>query len=104
MATFVLEESERNQLVSDADYRQQYYGAMQLCASAIEEIINDNSVTISREELDELSNDTTKYGDDYKHHVVEHHVAYLETMVDQDFWTTEDMTAINQAITDGKAY
>lgn len=104
MATFVLKESERNQLVSDADYRQQYYEAMQLCASAIEEIINDNSVSIPREDLDELSNDTSKYGDDYKHDVVEHHVAYLETMVIQDFWTTEDMTGVNNAITNGNAY
>ena len=42
--------------------------------------------------------------DDFKHEVVEHHVAYLETMVSQDFWTTEDMTTVNNAITSGNAY
>tara|TARA_R110002126_G_scaffold221288_1_gene366514 strand:- start:150 stop:443 length:294 start_codon:yes stop_codon:yes gene_type:complete len=97
MANFVLAESETNQLVSDADYRQQYYGTMQMCASAIEEIINNNSVTISQEELNNLD-------DDFKHEIVNNHVSYLQTMVSQDFWTSEDMTAVNSAITNGNAY
>lgn len=31
-------------------------------------------------------------------------VAHLELMVAKDFWTTEDMTAVNAAIASGKAY
>ena len=27
------------------------------------------------------------------------HVAWLQSMVDKDFWTTEDMSAVNAAIT-----
>lgn len=97
MSDFVLEESERNQLASDADYRLQYYGTMQLCASAIEEIINNNSVSIPQEELDNLD-------DAMKHEIVDNHVAYLQTMVSQEFWTNEDMTTVNNAITNGNAY
>jgi hypothetical protein len=35
---------------------------------------------------------------------VERNVAHLELMVAKDFWTTEDMTAVNEAIVAGKAY
>lgn len=35
---------------------------------------------------------------------VERNVAHLELMVAKDFWTTEDMTAVNAAIAAGKAY
>jgi len=35
---------------------------------------------------------------------VERNVAHLELMKAKDFWTTEDMTAVNAAITAGKAY
>ena len=97
MANFVLAESEKNKLVSDANYRQLHYEAMQLRASAIEEIINDNSVTIPQAELDNLD-------DDFKHLIVDNHVAYLETLVSQDFWTSEDMTTVNNAITNGNGY
>jgi hypothetical protein len=31
-------------------------------------------------------------------------VEHLELMVAKDFWTTEDMTAVNAAIVAGKAY
>ena len=31
-------------------------------------------------------------------------IEHLEIMVAQDYWTTEDMTAVNKAITDGKGY
>ena len=31
-------------------------------------------------------------------------IEHLETMKAQDYWTTEDMTAVNKAITDGKEY
>lgn len=35
---------------------------------------------------------------------VERNVAHLELMVAKDFWTGEDMTAVNAAIAAGKAY
>jgi len=35
---------------------------------------------------------------------VNRNVEHLEIMVAKDFWTTEDMTAANAAITTGKAY
>lgn len=35
---------------------------------------------------------------------VERNVAHLELMVAKDFWTTEDMTAVNAAIASGKTY
>ena len=35
---------------------------------------------------------------------VERNVAHLELMVAKDFWTTEDMTAVDAAIVAGKAY
>jgi len=39
-----------------------------------------------------------------KQDCVDRNVAHLEIMVAKDFWTTEDMTAANAAITAGKAY
>tara|TARA_B100001063_G_scaffold186332_1_gene176251 strand:+ start:1034 stop:1279 length:246 start_codon:yes stop_codon:yes gene_type:complete len=35
---------------------------------------------------------------------VRRNVEHLEIMVAKDYWTTEDMTAVNKAITDGKGY
>ena len=35
---------------------------------------------------------------------VDRNVEHLELMVAKDYWTTEDMTASNSAITSGKAY
>ncbi len=35
---------------------------------------------------------------------VERNVAHLELMKAKDFWTTEDMTAVDAAIAAGKAY
>jgi hypothetical protein len=35
---------------------------------------------------------------------VERNVRHLEQMVAKDFWTTEDMTAVNAAIVAGNAY
>lgn len=35
---------------------------------------------------------------------VNRNVEHLEIMVAKDFWTNEDMTAVNAAITAGKAY
>ena len=39
-----------------------------------------------------------------KQDCVNRNVEHLEIMVAKDFWTTEDMTASNAAITAGKAY
>jgi hypothetical protein len=39
-----------------------------------------------------------------KQDCVDRNVEHLELMVAKDFWTTEDMTAVNAAITAGKAY
>ena len=36
--------------------------------------------------------------------VVDRNVRHLELMVAKDYWTNEDMTAVNKAITDGKAH
>jgi hypothetical protein len=35
---------------------------------------------------------------------VKRNVEHLELMVAKDYWTTEDMTAVNAAIVAGKAY
>ena len=35
---------------------------------------------------------------------VKRNVNHLEVMVAKDWWTTEDMTAVNKAIADGNAY
>ena len=39
-----------------------------------------------------------------KQDCVDRNVEHLEIMVAKDFWTTESMTAVNSAITAGKAY
>jgi hypothetical protein len=39
-----------------------------------------------------------------KQDCVDRNVAHLEIMVAKDYWTDEDMTAVNSAITAGKAY
>jgi len=39
-----------------------------------------------------------------KQDCVDRNVEHLEIMVAKDFWTTEDMTAANAAITAGQAY
>lgn len=39
-----------------------------------------------------------------KKDTVERNVAHLELMLAKDFWTTEDMTAVDAAIAAGKAY
>ena len=39
-----------------------------------------------------------------KQDCVDRNVAHLEIMVAKDYWTSEDMTAVNAAITAGKAY
>ena len=51
--------------------------------------------------------DGSKMSDDEsadKQSAVDRNVEHLELMVAKDYWTTEDMTATNAAITAGKAY
>ena len=40
----------------------------------------------------------------YKQDCVDRNVEHLELMVAKDFWTTEDMTAVNAAVTAGQGY
>ena len=42
--------------------------------------------------------------DEDKQSAVDRNVEHLEIMVAKDFWTDEDMTAVNAAITAGKAH
>ena len=42
--------------------------------------------------------------DEDKQSTVDRNVEHLEIMVAKDFWTTESMTAVNAAITAGKAH
>mgnify|MGYP003150440362 FL=1 len=39
-----------------------------------------------------------------KQDCVDRNVEHLELMKAKDYWTSEDMTAVDKAITDGKAY
>jgi hypothetical protein len=39
-----------------------------------------------------------------KKDTVKRNVEHLEIMVAKDYWTNEDMTAVNKAITAGKTY
>ena len=51
--------------------------------------------------------DGSKMADDTqedKNDCVDRNVRHLEIMVAKDFWTTEDMSSANSAITSGKAY
>jgi len=47
-----------------------------------------------------MANDTAEDKQD----CVDRNVAHLEIMVAKDYWTDEDMTAVNSAITAGKGY
>ena len=46
----------------------------------------------------------TLYTTDEKKEIVNRNVKNLEIMKAQDYWTSEDMTAVDKAITDGKGY
>jgi len=49
----------------------------------------------------------TKYSNETseeKQDCVDRNVAHLEIMKAKDFWTSEDMKAVDKAIKDGKAY
>ena len=42
--------------------------------------------------------------DDEAKDCVRRNVEHLENMITKDYWTTEDMTTVNQAIDDGNTY
>jgi len=44
------------------------------------------------------------YSTEEKKECVSRNVEHLEGMKAQDYWTSEDMTAVDKAITDGKGY
>ena len=46
----------------------------------------------------------TLYTTDEKQNCVDRNVEHLELMVAKDYWTNEDMTAVNSAITAGNGY
>jgi hypothetical protein len=48
----------------------------------------------------QMANDTAEEKQD----CVDRNVAHLELMVAKDYWTSEDMTAVNSAITAGQGY
>ena len=46
----------------------------------------------------------TTYTAEERQNSVDINVAHLELMKTKDYWTSEDMTAVDKAIKDGKAY
>jgi len=68
----------------------QHYSAMGDSVTLITDIIAGNAM--ADEDAD------TKQG------CVDRNVEHLEIMVAKDYWTDEDMTAVNSAVTAGKAY
>jgi hypothetical protein len=68
----------------------QHYSAMGDSVTLITDIIAGNAM--ADEDAD------TKQG------CVDRNVEHLEIMVARDYWTSEDMTAVNSAVTAGKAY
>jgi hypothetical protein len=69
---------------------QQHFTAMGHSVSLINDIIAG----------DAMADDTAKDKQD----CVDRNVGHLEIMVAKDFWTSEDMTAANAAISAGNAY
>ena len=69
---------------------EQHYIAMGHSVDLINGIIDETKMT----------DDTQEEKDD----CVDRNVRHLELMVAKDYWTNEDMTAVNKAITDGKAH
>jgi len=73
----------------------------------VEQIAQDytamgHSVDLINGIIDEtkMTDDTQEEKDD----CVDRNVRHLELMVAKDYWTNEDMTAVNKAITDGKTH
>ena len=61
-----------------------------------------HSVTLITDVIagDAMANDTAKDKQD----CVDRNVEHLEQMVAKDYWTNEDMTAVNSAVTAGNGY
>ena len=76
--------------VKTAEEILQDYTAMSHSVSLINGIIAGTS----------MENET----DEDKQSAVERNVEHLELMVAKDYWTTEDMTAVESAITAGNSY
>ena len=55
-----------------------------------------NNIIAGTEMIDESAED--------KQGAVDRNVEHLELMVAKDYWTTEDMTAVESAITTGNSY
>ena len=58
----------------------------------------NKSITLINECIDDGDKDTNTLS------CVKRNVEHLEAMLLRDFWTTEDMSDVNAAITAGKAY
>jgi fructose/tagatose bisphosphate aldolase len=73
----------------------------------VEEIAQDYKAMGHSVELINGIIDGSKMADESeedKKDTVKRNVEHLEIMVAKDYWTNEDMTAVNAAITAGKAY
>ena len=72
-----------------------------------EEIVQDyTAMGHSVELINAVVGGTTMADDtaEEKQDCVNRNVEHLELMKAKDYWTSEDMTAVDKAITDGKAY
>ena len=72
-----------------------------------EEIVQDyTAMGHSVELINAVVGGTTMADDtaEEKQNCVDRNVEHLELMKAKDYWTSEDMTAVDKAITDGKAY
>ena len=73
----------------------------------VEEIAQDYTAMGHSVELINGIIDGSKMADDEaedKQSTVDRNVEHLELMVAKDYWTDEDMTAVNSAITAGNSY
>ena len=73
----------------------------------VEEIAQDYKAMGDSAELINSTISGTSMTDDSvedKQSCVDRNVEHLELMVAKDYWTTEDMTVVNAAITAGNAY
>jgi len=76
--------------VPSAEEIAQHYTAMGHSVDLINDVIAGNAMT---EESSEEKQDC-----------VDRNVAHLKIMLAKDYWTSEDMTAANAAVTAGEAY
>jgi len=78
------------------------YNGMLDCVTMIENL----AVKKLWEDADPLVANANGAGwtDEFRKKIVSNNVDHLEMMVKQSYWTTEDMTSVNKAVTDGKAF